>query len=240
MDPTFDIYVEGNLLNSVSYDLTADDQTTIKWTYNPTTQQYRIYKINNEVDELILDYVDINVYEDRGGSPHMFEMFGGTVTGDIFEARVSNLVVSNPAIDTILGVADSGVIINGGVNINGLVEIDGTLQPLAHDTYSLGTTTRRWDEIHAKTGYFAEQTIYLGDKWKLTVDETHPTSSAIKLSHASQGHSSGIIDNEVVLADAINSRNELRSIVQEEFSDIQGDLNVGNSSPELQLIQGHW
>jgi len=72
--------------------------------------------------------------------------------------------------------------------------------PSDHDTHSLGTDTNRWNEIHAKTGYFAQQTIYLGDKWKLSVDETHPTNSSIKLSHASQGHSSGVIDNEVVLA----------------------------------------
>ena len=72
--------------------------------------------------------------------------------------------------------------------------------PSTHDTHSLGTDTNRWNEIHAKTGYFAQQTIYLGDKWKLSVDETHPTASSIKLSHASQGHSSGVIDNEVVLA----------------------------------------
>ena len=72
----------------------------------------------------------------------------------------------------------------------------------------------------------------------MEIDETHPTSSAIKLSHASQGHSSGVIDSEVVLAYAINSRDELRSIVQEEVAaGIQGDLNVGNSSPELVLIQ---
>jgi len=72
--------------------------------------------------------------------------------------------------------------------------------PSTHDAHSLGTDTNRWNEIHAKTGYFAQQTIYLGDKWKLSVDETHPTTSSIKLSHASQGHDSGVIDNEVVLA----------------------------------------
>ena len=75
-----------------------------------------------------------------------------------------------------------------------------SVEPLSHDKYSLGSTENRWNEIHAKTGYFAQQTIYLGDKWKLSVDETHPTNSSIKLSHASQGHDSGVIDNEVVLA----------------------------------------
>ena len=72
--------------------------------------------------------------------------------------------------------------------------------PSDHDSHNLGTESNRWNVIHAKTGYFAEQTIYLGDKWKLSVDETHPTNSSIKLSHASQGHASGVIDSEVVLA----------------------------------------
>ena len=67
---------------------------------------------------MILDYVDINVYEDKGGSPHMFEIFGGTATEDIFEARVSNLIVSNPSTVPILGISAGNGTINGLVDIN--------------------------------------------------------------------------------------------------------------------------
>ena len=121
------------------------------------------------------------------------------------------------------------------------------LIPEEHDEYTLGSVEKRWKEIHAKTGFFDDQTLHLGNRWKITVDESDPTNSAIKVKHSHHGHHTDLEhenDRDIVIGNVAGNHGTLdedavKLIVQNHGLELGfGYGDSGQSAYELALQDG--
>ena len=101
------------------------------------------------------------------------------------------------------------------------------LIPDKHDSYTLGTVNKRWKEIHCKEGFFDDQTLHLGNRWKITVDDTDESNSAIKIKHSHHGHDNELEhenDRDITIGNVDGSHgideSKVREIVIEEVQDL--------------------
>jgi len=132
-----------------------------------TNVQDALEELQSDINDVVAGTIDINLSMDdtyHDGSTVSVDSTDVIWTLSSDRKFTINSPSSSPFFEADVNAA--GDILRLGTD----VEISGDLLPASNETFNLGSSSTKFSEIHAQTGYFDASTIYLGSTAQLKFD----------------------------------------------------------------------